>query len=309
MWVAVAAGLVSSTAAADEGATLRYKLARGDKLIYRSKMEMKQNQTIMGMTQDNEMDMESIQSFTVDGIDEKGNYQVSIKGERIKVKANFGFLGEFVFDSQSSERDKSSVIGAAVTPLMERLSGSVYHAVVSPDGGVIEVKGYADLIRDIVEGNPVSAQFAGGATDEAAKESLREIFPRLAKAAVKPGDTWDVPYEISMGKIGAMKGKGAYRYVGPDKVADRPTAKLDVSGETSLTFDFEMDGAKVTGTLGTTATSGTIQFDTATGRVLSSQGAVSIAGTLNVNAGGMDIPIQNEQNMKTKIEYLDKLPD
>lgn len=123
-WVAMAFLLVARVAAADDPVALKYKLAKGDRVIYRTKSMMKQSQTIAGMPMENEMDTETVQSFTVDAIDEKGNYQISVKGERIKMKAKFGALGDYAFDSQSSERDKSSMIGAAVTPLFERLSGS-----------------------------------------------------------------------------------------------------------------------------------------------------------------------------------------
>jgi hypothetical protein len=308
-WIALSLLLVARVAAADDAATLKYKLAKGDRVIYRTKSMMKQNQTIAGMAFENEMDTETIHSYTVDSIDEKGNYVLSVKGERLKMKAKFGALGDYSFDSQSSERDKSSTLGAAITPLFERLSGSVYHVVLSPEGDVVDVRGYADLIRDIVEGNSLAAQFIGGGTDESVRDQLKEVFPKLSKNPVKPGDGWDVPYEVALAKLGKVKGKNSYRYAGADKVGDRNTAKIDVVAEASITLDLDMDGAKVTGTLSTTAASGTIQFDPVAGRVLSGQSDVTHGGTLNVAAGGMDIPVQNEQNMKTKVEYLEKLPD
>src|SRR5262245_22299323 len=107
--VAIVLGLVPTLARAEDAVELKYKLARGDKVIYRSKSDMKQSQTIAGMPQENEMQSDGITSFTVDGIDGKGNYQLSIKGERLKVTAKFAQLGDFVFDSQSTERDKSSM--------------------------------------------------------------------------------------------------------------------------------------------------------------------------------------------------------
>jgi hypothetical protein len=294
---------------ADDGVSLKYKLAKGDKLIYRTKSEMKQSQTIMGMAIENTMTNEGVTSYTVESVDEKGHVHVGVKGERLKVKANFGALGEFSFDSQSSERDKSSVIGAAVTPLFERLSGAVYQATLSLEGEIVEVKGYADLIRDLLENNPLTIQFAGGGTDDAAKEGLREMFPQVSKNAVKPGDTWEVPHEITMPKLGKLKGKTAFRYIGPDKVGDRQTAKIEVTTDTSMELDIDMDGTKVTGKISSNSANGTLQFDVAAGRVISNQSTVSLGGTLNVNVNGMDIPVQNEQMMKSSVELLEKVPD
>jgi hypothetical protein len=307
--IVVLLGLVASSARSDDGVVLKYKMAKGDKLIFRAKSDMKQNQTILGMQHENEMQSETIQSFTVEGIDDKGNYLISIKGERIKAKAKFAQLGEFSFDSQSSERDKSSTLGASLTPLFERLSGSTYQAVVTPDGEVIEVKGYADLIRDLVEDNPLTAQFSGGGTDDAAKDNLRGVFPKLPKSAAKVGDTWEASHQVAMGKVGVTNGKSVFRYVGPDKVADKTTAKLDVTDEAAFTLDIDMDGVKVTGTLNTTNANGTIQFNPEAGRVQSSQSTVTISGMLNVNANGMDIPVQSEHTVSNSLEYLEKIPN
>jgi len=174
---------------------------------------------------------------------------------------------------------------------------------------VTAVKGYADQLRDLIESNPLTAQFAGGGTDESAMQALNAIFPKLGKAGAKPGDTWDVPVEIQMGKVGTLTGKSTYRFAGLDKVRDRATAKLEVSTDLSLELDIDMDGAKVTGKISTTSSSGTVQFDLAAGRVISGQDTVSMGGMLNVNANGTDIPVQNDQTIKTTVEYLEKLPD
>ena len=115
--------------------------------------------------------------------------------------------------------------------------------------------------------------------------------------------------EIAMPKLGTMKGKTTFRYVGPDKVGDRQTAKIEVTTDSSLEINLEMDGTKVTGKISTNSASGTLQFDVASGRMISNQSTVSMGGTLNVNVNGMDIPIQNDQTMKTAVEYLEKLPD
>lgn len=296
---------------ADDGVTLKYKMAKGDKVIYRTKMEMKQTQTIAGMPFENEMTNEAVSSYIVDDVDEQGNYHLTIKAERLKVKSKFGALGgDYSFDSQSSERDKSSQIGAAVTPLYERLSGIVYQVKVAPDGDVLEVKGYAEQLKDILDANPLARQFGGGgASNETAKQSLRELFVKLPDKAIKPGDTWDVSSEIELPQLGKNRGKSTYRYVGPDKVNDRGTAKTEVTGEMSFELNLEQDGAKVTGTLRSTSVTGTIHFDVATGRVLRGEGSVNLGGEITVDANGMIIPISNSQSMKSSFEVLEKVPD
>ncbi len=301
--------LAASAAVANDGVELKYKFVKGDKMVLRAKSEVKQTQTIMGQTIDNTIESEAISTVTVEDVDEKGNFHLGLKGERLKVKMNVGPLGEYVFDSQSSERDKSSVLGGALTPLYERLGGITFQATIKPDGEVVDVKGYVDQIRDLLEGNPLTAQFANGGTDEAAKLGLEQQFPRIGGKAVKPGDTWDRPYDLELPKIGKVKGKSMYRYVGPDQVGDKETAKIEVTSDGSIDINLEMMGVKVTGTLNVTSGNSTIQFDPVAGRILVHDDTVVMAGDLNVDANGMNIPIRQEQTMKTKVEYLDKIPE
>jgi hypothetical protein len=301
--------LVAAAAVAGDGVELKYRFAKGDKLVMRTKSEVKQTQTIMGQTIENTIDNEAISTVTVEDVDEKGNFHLGLKGERLKVKMKFGPLGDYVFDSQSSERDKSSMLGGALTPLYERISGAMFQATIKPDGEILAVKGYADQIRDLLEGNPLTAQFANGGTDEAAKLGLEQQFPRISGKAAKPGDTWDRPYEIELAKIGKVKGKSMYRYLGPDKVGDKETAKIEVMSEGSIDINVEMMGVKVTGSLNVTNGSSTIQFDPVAGRIVLHEDTVVMAGDLNVDANGMNIPIRQEQTMKSKVEYLDKIPD
>ncbi len=302
-------GLFHAAAFADDSAPLKYKLAKGDKLIYRSKSEMKQTQTFAGMTIENEMTNDSISSYTVDGVDEQGNFQMTVKAERLKVKATVGPLGDFEFDSQSSERDKSSIIGAALTPLYERMSGLVFQAKISPLGEVLEVKGYAEQLKDILANNPLGSQFSGGGTDEAAKQSLKELFVKLPGKSLQPGDSWDTPSEVDLPNIGKTKSKSSYRYTGTEKINGRDAAKFEVTNETSVSLDIDQGGAKITGTISSTGATGIIHFDLETGRIVRVTGNATLGGDLSIDANGMIIPLRNDQTVKATIEWLEKLPD
>lgn len=301
--------LFLSAARADDGVVLRHKSAKGDKIVFRSTTDTKQTQEIMGMKLENTVHQEQFVTSTVDSVDDAGNAQVTVKNERIKMSATFDALGEFKFDSASSERDKSSQIGAAVTPLLERLSGMSVQVAFTPRGEVTGVKGYADQLKDILEGNPLAAQFAGGGSDEAAKQSYQDATPNFPEKAVKPGDSWELPYSVDISRVGKMTGKRVFRYAGLDKVGNVETVKLEIGGDMKLELNIEMDGAKVTGTIASVSVTGTIQFDPALGRVVSSEGNATMNGTLNVAAGGQNIPVQNDQSVKTSYLLLEKLPE
>lgn len=305
--IVCACGLGQSVRA-DEPVQLRYKPAKGDKQLFHVKQEMTQKQTIMDIKLENTMTMEAWITRTVEDIDDKGRAVLKTKGERRKVKASLGAAGKFEFDSKSTERDTGSELGAALTPLFERLTGSEYQVFLTPRGEVAEVKGYAELIADVVKDNPLAAQFGGG-SNAAAQISEQDFFVILKDEAVKPGDKWDSPYDVELPGIGKVKGKIIHTYDGPDKVGGQATAKISENNESSLDLKLEMGGTKVSGTLSTNGSSGTIQFDPKTGRLVSSKKSFTLSGQLSVDVNGMIIPVQNEQTHTVALEVVDKLPD
>src|SRR5262249_21766224 len=125
---------------ADEPVLLKYKVARGESLHYRNTQTMKQEQslTVNGMTikQDNKMNQEAILTRVADEVASDGKVTFRLKAERRKAAAEFGALGKFEFDSKSSDRDTGSQIGGALTPLLERTTGSEYQVTVNPQGKV-----------------------------------------------------------------------------------------------------------------------------------------------------------------------------
>lgn len=309
--VIVACGLASQ-ARAQEPLLLKYKPTKGERLIYKSKqhMDQKQTLTIMGMPikLENLLDHEVIVSRTVADIDAAGNATLNVKGERRKVTADFGGLAKFEFDSKSTERDTSTQLGSELTPLLERLTGSEYQLIVTPRGSVAEVKGFAELVGDLVKDKQFASQFASGDNKSAAFQE-QDAFVILSDKPVKPGDKWEVPYDVEIPMVGTIKGKNVYTYEGPDKVGDRPTARIGVSSETSIELKIDSPTSKVTGTMTTTSSTQTVQFDPAAGRVVSAKQKISMGGQLTVEAGGMIIPIDSQQDHTTSWELLEKLPD
>jgi hypothetical protein len=298
----------AAAARADEPVLLKYKLARGDTLYYRSTFEMKQTQTLMSMKLQNEVKQNVITSRVIDSIDANGIATIRIKAERRKLTSDNGPLGKYEFDSQSTERDTGSTLGTSLTPILERLTGSEFQLLVSPRGEVKEVKGYAELIADLIKDNPFAAQFGGG-DNKAAVQTEQESYVVLSEKPVSAGDKWEVPFETELPKIGKMKGKTVFTYEGPDKAGNLKTARIGLSTEVSFDLDIDQGGAKVTGSISTTNSSGTVQFDPAAGRVVSLKRATSMSGQLMVEAGGKMIPVDNEQDHSTTLELLEKLPE
>jgi hypothetical protein len=295
-------------ARAEEPLLLAYKRAKGDTLYYRGTLDMKQSQTIMTTKVENNFKQDVITSRVIDDIDAKGIATVKVKAERRKVTSEAGPLGKYEFDSQSTERDTGSTIGAALTPVLERLTGSEFQLLVDQRGEVKEVKGFAELIADLIKDNPFAAQFGGG-DNKAAVQAEQEAYIVLSEKPVSAGDKWEVPFESELPRIGKMKGKTTYTYEGPDKVGNLKTARIGLSTEMSFELNIEQGGAKVTGSISSTTSSGTAQFDPKAGRVVALKRTLSLSGQLMVEAGGKIIPLDSQQDQSTTLELLEKLPE
>src|SRR5262245_48348751 len=299
-------------AQADEPVLLKYKVTKGDTLHYKHSQTMKQAQslTVNGMTikQDNTMKQEAILTRVADEVGSDGKVTYRVKAERRKMNAEFGALGKFEFDSKSTERDTGSAIGAALIPLLERLTGSEYQVIVNPQGKVGEVKGYAELIADIVKDNPLAGQFGGG-DNTGAVMSEQDALVMLSDKPVKMGDQWEVAVESELGKLGKVKAKTICTYEGPDKVGNTKTVRIAVGGEMTMELNIDQGGMKVTGTLTSSNSSGTVQFDPVAGRVVSIKRTLTVGGMLTVEAGGMTIPVDNQQEQTNTFELLEKLPE
>ncbi|HLJ10135.1 MAG TPA: DUF6263 family protein [Planctomycetaceae bacterium] len=307
--LAVALGLLIAPVIAAEPVLLRYKFAKGEKLVYRTLHEEKQVQTIGDQKIETATNQNVVSSRVVDAVDARGNATLKSQVVRRKMSVD-GPGGKFVFDSKSSERDTSSEIGGTVTPILERLTGSEYEIKMSPRGNVLEVKGFAELIADLVKDKPGAALQAGIMADnDGAKHSEQEEVVVFSEKPVEPGDSWEESFEVELKGVGKVKGKVFYTYEADDKVGDRKTVRIGVKTDVTVDLDVDAMGAKVTGMVSTNSSEGVVQFDPAAGRVVAVKHKMSMSGQLTVNAGGMVIPVDNFEEHVRTTELLSKLPE
>ena len=304
----VIVGSWAGAAIADEPLLLRYKFAKGDALNYRATHEEKQHQTILDQKVENTTTQEVVTSQVVDEIDGDGN--AILKTKTVSQKRKTDGQSKFEFDSKSTERDTSSEIGAAATPILERLTGSEYQVKVTPRGYVSEVKGFFEIIADLAKEKPSGPILAGVIADnEGHTVAEQEHFIIFSEKPVSPGDNWDYSYEVPLKGLGKVTGKSTYTYEGNDKVGERKTVRIGVKSDLTIDFDMEILGVKLTGTMTTTNATGTAQFDPAAGRIVSSKNTSTMTGPLKVEVGGMTLELGNSQDDTRTVELLDKLPE
>jgi hypothetical protein len=294
---------------AGDGIVLRHKLAKDDKLIYRKTSSVKQTQVVKDMKIETHIDSTEVGVRTFQEVDDKGNIKAQTENKLLKVKTKIGPLGDYTFDSKSNDNDKGSTLGAALTPIYERMSGAIMTVTYTPRGEVTKLEGYEELIKDVLKDNPIGAQFAGGGSEKAARFGYAEFFPVFGEEAVRAGDRWETPYEMQLPKVGDAKGKKIYTYLGPDKVGNRKTVKIGVTHELDFDLNLDVNGVKVTGKMTIDRATGTIQFDPEKGHLVSMTSQYTLSGTMNVDANGMQFPVTTEQLQRVNLELLEKLPE
>ncbi len=297
----------ATVVSAEDAVTLRYKYGEDDKLIYRTTTTLKQMQTFNNQKFKTDVVSEDISIRTLEEVDKKGGFAIRTENKLLKTTMDIPMQGKYVFDSKSDERDKGSAIGAAVTPIYDRLNGAILTIKHTPRGKVTAVDGYKELMQGVLKNDPLGAQFAGG--ENGALIKFADAFPVMNAKPVQPGDTWVDEYELEMPKLGKAKGKKTYIYVGKDKLAGRATVKLTVTNELSFDLDLALNGAKTTGNLSISKSSGTIHFDAVKGQLVSMKAEFTMGGNINVAVGGQNIAIQTERVQNVVVELLDKLPE
>lgn len=300
---------VNALSAEDQPVLLRYKMPAEGKLIYKTTSTVGLSQSINNTEFTTTVESEAIGTHVLKGTDDQGDIRIEHENKLLKVTMDVPQLGEYVFDSTKEERDTGSLLGGAVTPLYDRLSGAIVTYTISPLGKITKLEGYKELVADLLQNNPIASQFAAGGTDDAARLEMSETRPELPENPVKPGDTWEANYEVPLPKIGSAQGKKVYTFEAFDQVGDTKTARIRVSSELNYDIDLEVNEAKVTGNMKSNDSSGTLQFDIERGEIVSLDVKYTITGDMTVTAGGNTIPLKQDQTQNLKMERIDKLPD
>lgn len=293
---------------ADESTVFRYKFEKGATQIWQSKTQTKTTQTING----NKLETEAAQTtININSIEEIAAETILLKSktERLKATAKIPSLGDFEFDSQKPDRDKSSVIGAALTPLYERLVGSELQIEVTPLGKLKSLKGYAQLVGDLTKSNPLTSQFAGGGSDNAAKMGIQAQWIVFPEKPLKPGDHWENPLELELPGLGLIKGKESITFLRLETVDSQTIAKFSTSTDISFDLNVEVNGAKVTGKVTTSNSSGMADFNVVQGKVKSLTSELTLTGDLTIVVNNMTLPVQLTQTVSAGQTALEKLPE
>lgn len=314
--VRVAAGLaliVASTVAAEaQSYDLKYTFEPGQELDYSAAVDIQQTQEIGGGPQPVKIETviksEDVSTRRFIEVNDDGDLLVDTENKQLKVFMKITPLGEYRFDSSEATHETGSLLGSALTPLYETMSGAIIRLEMSPRGEIKDVIGLEELVKPVLKNNPLAEQFGAGATKAGAKLSYSDMYVQFPDRAIEVDESWEVPYTLNLPKLGEAKGKKVYKFRGPVVVEGRKLLKIEVTNEMDFELNVDSDGVTVGGTLSAEDSRGVILFDEQLGQVYSVDSSTVIKGDLNVVAAGNNLTIKQDQTQKIQVKLVEDSP-
>jgi hypothetical protein len=194
--------------------------------------------------------------------------------------------------------------------VLKQLEGAIFQVTLDSRGQVAKLTGYDELLKKIAKNDPLNTRLVRSLmTDASFKVALASLFGFVPEKAVAKGDSWERKSLLPLGLLGditlddhytlddleeagkiakvAALSKGAYA---PPRKAPGPALKIS-GGEIRLL-----------------KSSGTLHFDAARGRLLSSVVTSRLEGTLQVTVRDAAVTMQFEQDANRNIRVLEKEP-
>lgn len=200
-YVLAAAGLVfsgepSGAPAEKEKYELTYKFQKGDSFAVTVFLSQNISQTVSGVKQEMEQEIDIEYSFDITGVDNQGNYDTKITYKTVKASQS-GVRG-MDYEYDSSRSTKNPPRGAVA---FNALVGKSITGKMTKNGRYLDLKGVDAILDDIVDD---VAKMSGPNFDEkktrellkkqfgekAMTQNLNQGMPIFPDNAVSVGDTW-----------------------------------------------------------------------------------------------------------------------
>lgn len=292
---------------AQEPVLLQYKFSAGKPLTYLTRNSMTQTTKVLNQETKTEMETEMFSELTLNKQEESGLFQLEHHHQKFKTEMDVTGLLNYKFDSETPKVKSEGILETQLDPVFKKLGKAKLSLSMQPNGKVVKVTGYQELLDEVLKTNPFMKQFLNNFSDESAQTEFSEMFPELSPQPVKPGDSWEIDFDQSMGEWGSLKGKKKYRYLGNNEVEGRKCVTLSVDYNAEINLDLDQGLAKVKGTLKITDSKGTIDFDPVAGEVVQVESLYKIAGNMKVDSGGRVLDVETNQEQKLSVNQINGL--
>jgi hypothetical protein len=220
----------------------------------------------------------------------------------------------FVLEEQIIAMRVKMTGGALGDPLVKvsrGLKGVKFKLTVGLHGEISRFEGYDAAMKKIAANNPAILKMLRSLVpEEAFKEAARDIFIPLPQKAVAKGTSWKTRARVPLGPLGFFEADKKFVYRGPakDKKGDRIKVEAALKYEPARAKEeglpFKISG----GTIKATKAEGTILFNAAAGRLVSSELKLHYKGALTIEAGENKATLKVEQDETVTIRVLEKNP-
>lgn len=289
--------------------TLKWKFEKG-KTFYQ-KMTTDTTQTMKVLN--NDVTQKQTQTFFFSWTPEKEEKDTWIIKQKIEgVIMNIDIGGSKISYDSTKEAQGNNPLGE----FFKALVGAEFTLTLDMKTmKVTKVEGQQKFLDGLVKANPqMKPLLEKILSEQALKDMAEPTFAVVPDHPVAKGDTWTRKSTLDMGPIGKYENTYTYTYDGRDE----KEGKLDkIKVKTVLKYSppeaaaggagglpFKIKEAK----LESKEATGTIEFDSAKGRVAKSSMNLQLEGTLKIEIGGQQTDVTLSQTQKTDVETTDKNP-
>lgn len=268
--LALAVGCVMTLATEAQAAkALTWKFKQGETFDYAMKLDT----DILIEANGAEFDVTNSQIFDikwdVKNVDDKGIAEVTQTIDRIQLKVNTPFTGEFSWDSSGSE-EPAGQMWESLGPVMKAMLGKEFSMKISPAGEISELKLPEDLSKALGEERGARMMMGGGMSEDAIKMMIARAVASFPADEVDSSKPWTQDFEVKMGNFGKQQTKATYTYEGQESVDGKDLDKIGVKMDTSLELADDSD-VDIEMEITEQDAQGTIYFDAGAGRLVKSK--------------------------------------
>jgi hypothetical protein len=239
---------------------------------------------------------------------EKWTIKQTIEGVKMKIDVAGNPIS---FDSTTSTTPGGGSPNSALSEFFKALIGSEFTLQLNTKTNKIEkVEGRDAFISKLATANqqmePLLKKIL---PEEALKQMGDPTFGITPEGGKKKDETWTTNSTLALGPIGTYENVYTYKYAGTDEktkaekieVETKLTFKAPVGDDAGLPFKIKSADLKTKDK----TVPGTILFDVAKGRLISSDTSLKLSGTVNISIGTTDTTVELIQDQETKIKTSD----
>lgn len=250
--VAYAQSAGRGQSASDKSTLLRWKFSKGQQLAYLFVLDT----TAAVSAQNSTLTLNT--TWQIDSVDDDGTADISYTFDRVRVNATFG--NQPPLDADSEKKNAEGEFAKRMAAIFDAMVGNPGRMRISPLGKVSDVElpeGMADKLKSA----PALGQLASLFNEGLFKRVVESSALELSDEAVSKGETWTQSQEINYPAQGRQIVKTTYTFEGIENRGGRALAKITPEVE----VDFP--DAEKSLTIAKQDSSGTIYFDTGSGKV------------------------------------------